>query len=324
MPAHVHWNLWHGCHKCSAGCQNCYMYFLDNYRGLPEETSSVVKRTGRFDYPLKKDRHKNYKVQPGERIMVNMTSDTFIEEADPWRDEMWDIIKTRSDVIFWLLTKRPERIKDHLPKDWGNGYENVSLNATCENQEMFDKRVPIMIDLPAKHKGLCLAPLLGPIDLTLALQSGEFDEIEVGGENYDNPRPCYYNWIQSMSKQCEIARVNFCFYETGTKFVVNDKMYFMPRKADQSAAAYFSGLSHKFYDIQYKLVDQNGVILQSEQLYQKVYNLNHCTFCANRMVCNGCSNCGDCQGPVELGTLDDLWKKEDEMLREMTSISGAK
>ena len=23
------WNPWHGCHKCSEGCQNCYAYFLD-------------------------------------------------------------------------------------------------------------------------------------------------------------------------------------------------------------------------------------------------------------------------------------------------------
>lgn len=26
---HDIWNPWHGCVKCSEGCQHCYMYFLD-------------------------------------------------------------------------------------------------------------------------------------------------------------------------------------------------------------------------------------------------------------------------------------------------------
>lgn len=29
---HDIWNPWHGCVKCSEGCQNCYMYFLDRVR----------------------------------------------------------------------------------------------------------------------------------------------------------------------------------------------------------------------------------------------------------------------------------------------------
>lgn len=30
---HDIWNPWHGCKKCSEGCKNCYMYFLDEQRG---------------------------------------------------------------------------------------------------------------------------------------------------------------------------------------------------------------------------------------------------------------------------------------------------
>lgn len=26
---HDIWNPWHGCIKCSEGCEHCYMYFLD-------------------------------------------------------------------------------------------------------------------------------------------------------------------------------------------------------------------------------------------------------------------------------------------------------
>lgn len=36
------WNLWHGCHKLSAGCKYCYVYRGDARR---EVDSSVVVRT---------------------------------------------------------------------------------------------------------------------------------------------------------------------------------------------------------------------------------------------------------------------------------------
>ena len=29
---HDIWNPWHGCRKCSEGCLNCYMYYLDSLR----------------------------------------------------------------------------------------------------------------------------------------------------------------------------------------------------------------------------------------------------------------------------------------------------
>lgn len=34
------WNPWHGCHKCSEGCQNCYAYFLDKRYG--RDTNEVA------------------------------------------------------------------------------------------------------------------------------------------------------------------------------------------------------------------------------------------------------------------------------------------
>ena len=99
---HDIWNPWHGCVKCSEGCQNCYMYFLDRVRD--KSGSDIYKTKSGFDYPLQKDRYGNYKVQSGELIRICMTSDFFLEEADKWREEVWDIIKQRSDVKFYLLT----------------------------------------------------------------------------------------------------------------------------------------------------------------------------------------------------------------------------
>ena len=130
---HDIWNPWHGCRKISPGCANCYMYTLDKQRG---KDGAAIYRTANFAYPLQKDRYGSYKVKSGEFIRVCMTSDFFLEEADKWRDEAWEIMRQRPDVIFYLLTKRPERVADCLPRDFGNGWENIWFNVTCENTKV--------------------------------------------------------------------------------------------------------------------------------------------------------------------------------------------
>ena len=110
---HDIWNPWHGCVKCSEGCQNCYMYYLDALRG---KSGAEIYRTGAgFRYPLSKTRDGRWKVQSGEMLRVCMTSDFFLEEADAWRPEAWDIIRQRPDVQFFLLTKRPQRVAPGQP-----------------------------------------------------------------------------------------------------------------------------------------------------------------------------------------------------------------
>ena len=122
---HNIWNPWHGCKKISEGCENCYMYYLDRMR---DKDGSYIYQTGSFYSPLKKDRKGNYKIKSGETISVCMTSDFFLEEADRWRNEAWEIMKIRSDVIFYLLTKRPQRVKNCLPENWGDGIIKIEMH----------------------------------------------------------------------------------------------------------------------------------------------------------------------------------------------------
>ena len=55
----------------------------------------------------------------------------------------------------------------------------MELHITCENQRAFDERWPIFKDIPAKHKGMNLAPLLGGIDISPALASGQIEFVGV-------------------------------------------------------------------------------------------------------------------------------------------------
>ena len=193
------WNPWHGCHKVSEGCAHCYMYFLDSKRGL--DTSHVF-RTENFAMPILRRRNGHFKLPSGMTLYVGLSTDFFVEEADQWRDEAWSIIRQRPDIFFRLLTKRPQRFTDCLPDDWGDGYDNVMLNVTTENQTRADERLPILIETPAKHRGFMVAPYIGPVDAEEYLRAGLIEEVLCGGENYDGARPCHYEWVKQLSDPC--------------------------------------------------------------------------------------------------------------------------
>ncbi len=288
---HDIWNPWHGCKKISEGCKNCYMYYLDRIR--EQDGSNIYRVTNNFDYPLHKDRKGNYKIKSGEQIRICMTSDFFLEEADKWRDEAWEIIRQRPDVIFFILTKRPERVRENLPKWWGEGLENVLFNVTCENQKRADERIPILFSLPFKHKGVMVAPFIGRVSIEKYLSEGIIEQVIAGGENYDGARPLEYKWVKCLSDECKKYDVKFAFMETGNLFIKDNKMYKIKSKQLQAKIAYRLNLENIGKKIEYKLTDELGIPLRKEDLYIPYFG-NNCKECGSRIICNGCSNCGKC------------------------------
>ncbi|MEY8282879.1 hypothetical protein AALA13_03460 [Lachnospiraceae bacterium 50-23] len=47
-------------------------------------------------------------------------------------------MRERSDLHFLFLTKRIERFMECIPEDWNNGYDNVTVGCTVENQDKAD------------------------------------------------------------------------------------------------------------------------------------------------------------------------------------------
>lgn len=288
---HDIWNPWHGCVRISPGCANCYMYTLDQQRG---KSGADIYRTNNFNYPLQKDRHGNYKIKSGELIRVCMTSDFFLPEADRWRAEAWDIMHQRPDVIFYLLTKRPERVANCLPDDFGDGWENIWFNVTCENQQMAGKRLPYLKELPFRHKGVMCAPLIGPVSLLPYLEEGFIEQVICGGENYAGSRPCNYDWVLALHHECCGANVSFSFIEIGSNFVKDGRHYRLGSKQKQAEQAFKAGLNFvgkpQHFDLRYPI----GLPLQADELYQTQYDGPHCHACGSLLICNGCSHCGKC------------------------------
>ncbi len=268
------WNPWHGCRKFSEGCENCYMYYLDAKRD--RDGSEIYKVKGNFDLPLKRDREGNYKVKSGTELHVCLTSDFFLEEADEWRDDVWKMMRQRDDVTFIILTKRAHRIKDCLPDDWGDGYLNVKLRVTAENQRRADERIPILLSVPSHHKGVMTAPLLGEIHIEKYLETGEIEYVIADGENYEGARPCRYEWVKSLYDQCRRYGVEFEFAGTGNVFIKDGKEYRVC-KAYQHVQALRSGL---FYP---------------ERDFSDIPVMKKCRTCKLNDSCNGCRRCGRCK-----------------------------
>lgn len=236
------WNPWHGCSKKSEGCAHCYMYYWDQQNGKNSHT--IYKLKNQFDYPIQRDRRGYYKVKSGTQLYVCLTSDFFIEEADEWRIKAWEIMHQRPDIIFFLLTKRPERILKVLPKNWGKGWPHVFLNVSIENQVRADERIPILLDLPFKNKGLMVAPFIGPISLKNHKISGQIQQVLACGENYKGARPLHYEWVKTLHQECKTAHINFSFIETGTYFVKAGKWYHYSHRSAGKKAAQQLGLNY--------------------------------------------------------------------------------
>jgi protein gp37 len=217
------WNPWQGCTKVSPGCAHCYMY-RDKLKYGQDPTTVVRSKPPTFNKPLTwKD---------GRMVFTCSWSDWFHEDADGWRDEAWDIIRRTPQHTYQILTKRPERILDHLPADWGNGYPNVWLGTSVENQHFADIRIPQLLRVPAAVRFLSCEPLLGPIDLHHQdcrergdspfcvgcfgpdSRYGGIHWIIVGGESGPGFRPMDAQWAREIRDQCEGLGVAFFFKQS--------------------------------------------------------------------------------------------------------------
>lgn len=217
------WNPWHGCHKTSPGCQNCYVFLQD--KGFDKDTNIVQKSITNFNLPIRLNRNHAYSVESGNTIHTCFTSDFFLEEADKWRADAWKIIEKRPDLNFVIPTKRIHRFLECVPPNWGKGWDNVAIAVSCENQLYADKRLPFFLELPIKHKIVFVAPILEEVHLENYLATGKLEKVAVGGESYSGARICDFDWVLNLHNQCKQFNTSFEFYQTGSNFKKDGKIF---------------------------------------------------------------------------------------------------
>ena len=207
----ANWEPWLGCKPISEACKNCYYYSQHASRF----EKGRVEKTKNFDKPMSQ-------ISSGKLVATCFMTDFFLEEADEFRDEIWQMIKHRDDLIFIILTKRIERVKQCLPNDWGDGYHNVILGCTIENQKRADERLPIFVELPIKYKFISCVPLLEKVDLSAYLDKIKF--VAVGGEIGKHARVCDYDWVLDVRNQCIQNNGTFWYKNSGSRLKYNGKI----------------------------------------------------------------------------------------------------
>lgn len=240
-------NPWIGCQKVSAGCDHCYAETQNNFRKWNGGTwgpHAPRKRTsaGYWKQPLL------WALQAREtgdrpRVFCASLADVFDNQApDGARDDLWALIRSTPELDWLLLTKRPENIAKMLPADWGEGYANVWLGTTVEDQANANRRVPLLLSIPAKVRFLSCEPLLGhvalhalnlhadrPSDALRGVQCvpddspegfhnepmSKIDWVIAGGESGGDARPMDIEWARSLRDWCAASETPFMFKQWG-------------------------------------------------------------------------------------------------------------
>jgi len=231
-------NPWWGCIKVSPGCSNCYAERLANR--YAEGTWGPVATSRRLTFgekhwaePLKWNRDAEVNGKR-KRVFCLSMGDVFEDHPalSPLRDRLWSLIEQTQWLDWQLLTKRPENIRAFLPDRWLLDFpQNVWMGVSAENQEMFNMRWPILdsethgLNVPVLF--ISLEPLLGPINLEIALSEDDLGDEEhtwwtrmadwviVGGESGPRSRSIQKEWVLSIRNQCVEAGVLFFFKQWG-------------------------------------------------------------------------------------------------------------
>jgi protein gp37 len=185
------WNPWYGCTKISPGCKFCYMYREMARYGRDPFTVTRAKTT--FTAP----RH----WKEPRLVFTCSWSDFFIESADEWRAEAWDVIRSTSHT-YQVLTKRPWLIADRLPSFWDEIKHRVWLGVSVESPEYL-WRAGTLREIPATVRFLSLEPLLAPMPY---IPLTGIHWVIVGGES-GSDRPCEVEWIIDIVDQCRVCDV---------------------------------------------------------------------------------------------------------------------
>lgn len=216
------WNIARGCTKVDEDCKYCYMY-RDSMNSTRYDPLEVVRTKTVFDLPLK--------LKEPSKIFTCSLTDFFHEAVDVYRDEAWDIIRKCPQHTFQILTKRPERIKDHLPADWNDGFKNVWIGTSIGSNKGMKRMYELMnafnwlrndavVRKPITF--ISFEPLHEHIEMNLDLSTFMwFDWIIVGGESGNETgkyryRECGINWIEEIVQAFSSCGVSVFVKQLGT------------------------------------------------------------------------------------------------------------
>lgn len=243
-----------GCTKVSPACNRCYAQIMATRLAGMKKTHHLYSGTianGKWSGMTKFNTEAFLKIpRTGHKKIFMVSMGDMFHESVPfeWIDKCFDQIAMNPQHIFQILTKRPERALEYFkwlgnelknfgldsipsesenPLDYIGELPNLWLGVTCENQEMADKRIPILLDIPTKVRFVSCEPLLEEIHIEKYLYHEEKREnnitrnskkefinrqsrknLENNKKRKDKSRKQNTSWISSIEKNGEQKKVS--------------------------------------------------------------------------------------------------------------------
>ena len=213
-------NPWIGCQKVSPGCDHCYAETQNKFRkwnGGAWGPHAPRKRTSEANWklPLRWAKAaRPFKERP--RVFCASLADWLDNKApQQWRLDLAALIEATPELDWLLLTKRIENF--HKLSPWGAALrlpENVWLGITCEDQQHYDRRWPMLSRISAAVRFVSYEPALGPVQVRGITP----DWIICGGESGAGARYMKKEWARDLRDNCADLGVAFFMKQmTGRK-----------------------------------------------------------------------------------------------------------
>jgi protein gp37 len=208
-------NPWIGCQHVSPGCDHCYAEVMMDHRYHRVEWGphGERKRTSEqyWKQPMRWAKDARLTGQR-PRVFCASLADVWDNKVpSPWRSDLFRLINLTPELDWLLLTKRPENIRKMLPSaieglpEWP--WPNVWLGTTCEDQEHYDHRWPILRRTRAAVHFISYEPALSPLSLESSRQMPGW--IICGGESGKDARMMDPAWARNLLAECKSSGVAF-------------------------------------------------------------------------------------------------------------------
>lgn len=229
-------NLWWGCTKVHAGCDNCYAEALANRFGDNLWGNDAPRRAIPSVWKdLDKMQYKALHAGQRQTVFVGSMMDIFErpmplvdkdgnpivwymgEQNEPvqqytnyLRNQLFSKISSGfyPNLLFLFLTKRPSNINKYIPESWlTTPPDNVMFGTSPVDQPTFDTLVRQLRQVNGKLF-LSIEPQLAPIALGNLIG---IEWIIQGGESGKNKRPFDLAWARQMREECAALNIPYFF-----------------------------------------------------------------------------------------------------------------
>ena len=228
-------NPWIGCAPVSPACAYCYARRENDRRKWCSDFNRERHVTS--DAYWRQPIAWNKVSDPARPTLVFCGSLCDVFERDTAlyepRRRLFDLISATPNLLWLLLTKRPENFHNLLVSDyvnhsthglgwhWLNGEypQNVWLGVTVENRATADLRIPTLLSVPCAGRFVSCEPLLDFVTLTSWFSCfPRLDWVIAGGERGPHSRETTFFQFESLAEQCAGFSVPFFFKQYGDAF----------------------------------------------------------------------------------------------------------